>query len=184
MADPHGLIIGEVDLEPVRDLLGAPARTQRRPFGGACSCRSTGRPWTAHRRPFGLADRAGQPLLDVACAAARWRPASLSSDAWPRARPSTARPTLGIRACRRVWRRCGAARARSSMDDSGRSCERLSHARPLGSQQRDLLALSEREVAARQRLQIETAACRRRCGTRRCPTGCDAPTTRPLPRSE
>ena len=115
VADPHGLIIGEVDLQPLRDLLGAP----RRDPAAVLAVRlvpAVPRPGRrpGDRRPVRAAHLPRQPFLHVVAQPLVRRPASPSSVVARPAPPSTARPTPDSRACRRVSPRCGAAPARSS----------------------------------------------------------------------
>jgi hypothetical protein len=109
MADPHGLILGEVHLEPARDLLGAPPwHPAAITTMGPCSSRSTfaragpapyGRPRHRQYRP-GAAERSG--------AADRCPPAWRPWAGGPGARHATAQPMPGSPAGRSWSRHCAA----------------------------------------------------------------------------
>ena len=114
VADPHGLIIGEVDPEPVRDLLRAPPlHPPAIPTVGLVAAlprRALRADGSTIRRP----DDAGEPVLHVVAeplvAWPAWRP----SVAGHAARRATARSTPCTRAATSASTRCGAAPARSS----------------------------------------------------------------------
>ena len=113
--DPHRLIIGEVDPQPVRDLLRAPRRrppTVLAPRLVATLPRRWSQAPAPPSRPAGEPDRRAAPARTRATD--HRRRASRSSGDEPSTPPSTARPTPGNRASRRGWPRCGAAHERSS----------------------------------------------------------------------
>ena len=97
VADPHRLIIGEVDPQPVADLLRAPGHRPPPVVRGAAS---GPRHVRTRRRSLGVGDLPGEPVLDVG------PQPSGSSRAWPSwaasppAAPSTAPPRPGSRAYR------------------------------------------------------------------------------------
>src|SRR5689334_5020368 len=66
VADAHGLILGELGLEPVADLLRAP-RCRPSPVLPVRLVQAfpRGRLWSGHDRAAGPADAARQPLLHV-----------------------------------------------------------------------------------------------------------------------
>ena len=115
MADPHGLIIGEVDLETLRYLLRTPRqhpapiprRGLFRPFHGPGAGPSTGGPVRA-------AHLTRQPVLDVVMEPLWLVARSPAWDAEPPTRPSTGPPKPDTRASRHESLRCGAAPERSS----------------------------------------------------------------------
>ena len=99
VADPHGLIIGEVDLDPVRDLLRTPRRHPR-PILAVRLVPARPRP---SRRPHdhravGSGDLTRKPCHHVGLQPGGWPSASRSWAVWQRARPSTAPPMDGSRA--------------------------------------------------------------------------------------
>ena len=65
VGDPHGLIIGEVDRQPVRDLLRAPRRRPPPILTPRLVPALPRRIRPGHRRPVGTSDHAGQPVLHV-----------------------------------------------------------------------------------------------------------------------
>ena len=115
VADPHGLIIGEVDPEAVaRSAPGSSPAPTGGPRGEACSCPSTPGPSGPTSSPVRRTDHAREPVLDVVRGAARWWPAWRPSVAEPAARRATGRSMPCTRAARSASTRCGAAPARSS----------------------------------------------------------------------
>ena len=140
VADPHGFIIGEVDLQPVGDLLRAPCPPTPSPAVRLVAARSR---QVLRARATSPSAALTCPTVAPArsCAAASFATSFAVFGRAPAARPSTGRPTLGTRACRHAWPRCGATRGRSSRDHDragGRSHER----RTLGSKR----AISSRSV--------------------------------------
>ena len=113
--DPHRRIIGEVDRSRPEICSGLHAVAHRRswrrgllrPFHGLIA-------GPAHRGPVGPAHLAGEPVLHVLAQPVVGGELGRLRDGAPSARPSTAPPTPGTRACRRGWPRCAAAPARSS----------------------------------------------------------------------
>ena len=164
VADAHGLIIGEVDHQPVRDLLRAPGR---RPTAG---------PPVRLVQPLPRAvggpgdDRAVRTLRTCppsrSCTYSRSRSLSTSFAVFGR---FAACLRLPLRDRRPVLRLAAAGRGvaaqltRDRRRDHARARGR-SRARPwpCALQQRDLLTLGERQVAARGLGQAQTAACRQR----------------------
>lgn len=118
------------------------------PAGAACSAPSTEASAVPRRPSRQAGERSPKASPARTHATGRYPGASRSSDAWPPAEPSTGRPSRGTPACRRAWRRCGAVRERLSRvtpQCAGDLPHTLAH-RP---EDRDLLALLEREVPAR-----------------------------------
>ena len=171
MADAHGLIIGEVDLQPVRDLFRAPRRRPppvlpvrlvqplpRRRLG------------PGDDRAVGPADAPGEPLLHVLT------------------QPVVAHELRGLRALRRLLRlplrhqgpvdrlaapgrRVAAQLARDRPRVTSDPAGDLAHPELLSAQQRDLLTLGERQVAARGLVQAD----RRHAASVTEPAGPDRP---------
>ena len=153
VADPHRLIIGEVDRQPVaRSAPGSTPSPTADPAGAACSGPSTRTSGPARRVAVGsqrpTPARAGPARSR---GAARWRPASLPSGAGRAARPATARSTPDTRAATpesHALRRS----SREIVDGDRPSRRAISRTpSPCARQMRDLLALGERQVAARHR---------------------------------
>ena len=149
VADPHGLIVGEVELQPVAICSGLQAVPHRRSCAAPVAAtlprhvRPGDRPSRRRRRP------PRPDVLHVLAQPRRWPPAWPASGAARPARPSTARPRPGRPAPRHGSRRCGAARARSSTGrgPAPRAISRTPQPGPF--KHRDLLTLGERQVPAR-----------------------------------
>ena len=122
VADPHGLIIAEVDPKAIRDLLWAPSLPTGDPHGVACCGPST--PALADRQLGRLGPeplpRADRPRRRAAAhSQPAWRPWVAGHDA----RRATERSTPCTRGATFSPTRCGAVPARSSMG-SGPADER------------------------------------------------------------
>src|SRR5438046_2876009 len=65
MRDPHRVILGEVDPEPIRDLLRTPRRCPAPVLTTAVPTTSKAHFWAGHRLAVGPRDRADEPLLHV-----------------------------------------------------------------------------------------------------------------------
>ena len=112
-----------------------------------------GRSLGTDRDAVGVAHRSRQPILDVRVQSSGSRPACTASGAWRPARPSIVQQTPDTPACRRWSPRSDAVHARPSTA-IGRSRERSLDPVVLRTKQRDLLAFSERQVAASGFVQI------------------------------
>ena len=176
--DPHRRIIGEVDAQPGRDLLRAP---RRRPPAvlTARLVATLPRPdrRTRHRGPVGPPDLAGEAVLHVL---------AQSVVGGELGRLGTTRHQLGLPLRhRRPVLQLAAARGRVApqlaRDRRRRPADLtrdLAHALAFGAQQRDLLALCEAQVPARDRVAAGTSPSRHAHET----TG-RQPLTRPRPRA-
>ena len=102
VADPHGLIIGEVDLQPVRDLLRAPRLSTHRRSPRCGLFRPSTRRLRARRPRRRGWTTPGEPVLHVLAQPLVARPASRSSGAAPAARRATARRRPVVQPARRV----------------------------------------------------------------------------------
>jgi hypothetical protein len=65
MRDPHGRIIGEIELEPVGNLLGAPGRRPASVLASSVTPTDPPHIGTCQERPVEFADRARQGILHV-----------------------------------------------------------------------------------------------------------------------
>jgi hypothetical protein len=142
VGDPHGLIIGEVDPQPVRDLLGTP-RLAPAPVGSAAvPATDEAHVGTGHRRAVRLLDMPSQPVLDVvAQPVVRGQLRDLRSAGSPLGMPlSRGRPIPKFGgSCRRVPAKLARDRRRRPADAPGDLADPVL----LGVQNRDLLALLE-----------------------------------------
>src|SRR6266540_53575 len=150
MRDPHRLIIGEVDPEPIRDLLRTP-RPRPAPVlttAVATTIEAHSRP--GHRLAVGSRDRAGEPVLHV-------RPQRVVRGELRDLRAARAALRVPLR-CRRAVgdrvaprRRVAAQLPRDRRRGPIQLASDLAYADTLGMKNRDLFPLSKRQIAPRQR---------------------------------
>jgi hypothetical protein len=154
VGDPHGLIIGEVDPESVRDLLRAP-RHRPSPIGpAAVTAADEPHCGTRDELTVGPSDLACQAVLDVV-------PQPVVGGQLGDLRPTGASLGMPLRSRRpirqlvAVRRRVAAKLPRDRRRRTTEPSSDLTHAEPLRMQDCDLLALGEGQVAARHRGQRE-----------------------------
>jgi hypothetical protein len=114
VADPHGLIIGEVDLQPPRDLLGAPALHPPTITAMRLVAPRPRRPGRAEGSTGTVSNASDEPVLDVRVEPLVRGQLPLASGAGPDARHAIARSTPGSPPSKSAWRSCGGAPSRSS----------------------------------------------------------------------
>src|ERR1019366_1553701 len=150
VGDPHRLIIGELKAEPASDLLRAP-RPRPTPILAA-TVTPTNPPHirTSHRAPTRPLHGARKTVLHV--------PSQLAvDDKLRRLRAPTAPVSVPLRGRGPILEPATTSRGIATKlprDSRGRTAEHtrgLTHATPAGAQQRDLLPLSKRQIASRQR---------------------------------
>ena len=150
VADAHGLIIGEIDTQPVRDLLGTPALG---PAAVPTMRLVAALPLRANRpqgATAGRPNRAREPLLHIAA-----KPIIAGELRWPRTTSAPLCVPLRDRRLvlkpecsrRRVPAKLPRDRRRAAIDPAGD----LTHTEALGPEQRDVLTLSKRQIPARHR---------------------------------
>jgi hypothetical protein len=147
MGDPHGLIIGEVHSEAVRDLLGTPRLGPSPVLATAVTPPDPSDLGSGHGRPVWPADHAGETVLDVAvqsvvgCQLRRlWALGTAVG------MPLCVRgPVLDLAASRRG---VPAQFPRNRRGGAADPASYVANAAALSSQNGDLLSLREGEVAA------------------------------------
>src|SRR6266542_272595 len=180
--DPHRLIIGEVDPEPICDLLWTP-RLRPAPVLTA-TVPTTGETHSRPRRRLAVwsRDRAGEPLLHVlAQRVVGGELRDLRAARAPLCVPLRGRRAVlqAVRARGRVAAQLPRDRRRSPLQPTG------DHSYPdtLRVKDCDLFPLSKREIAPRERGQTRLAASRHRRGTTGCQPARTPPPRRPRLRS-
>ena len=114
MGDSHGLIVGEIDPEPVRDLLGAPRCRPPSILSGPMTATDPAHLGAWHQLTIGAGDNATETILDVPAKLVVPRRASPPSDG-RRADPNaTARSWPDTPGLRYGLRRCAPTHVRSS----------------------------------------------------------------------
>src|SRR5262249_53366387 len=151
---PHGRILGEVELQPVRDLLRAPRR--RPPSVRSTPVTSTDEPHRRTGNPLtvGSGDRASEPVLDVLTKPIPRRQLHRLGAAGLQLRLPLRdrRPIVEPAATR------GRVAAQLTGDRRGGPAEGTgdrSHPETSPAEQRDVFALSERQVPARRRGELD-----------------------------
>src|SRR6266511_3915162 len=175
--DPHRLIIGEVDPEPICDLLWTP-RLRPAPVLTA-TVPTTGE---THSRPSRRVSRSCRRAAPARTRATRrWRRASRPSGGSRAALRATARSSRGTPSGTCAWTRCGAAPSRSSTEPASADGRSLVPRHAAREGLRSLPAQQTRDSAPRAG-PTRLAASRHRRGTTGCQPARTPPPRRPRPR--
>lgn len=156
MADPHRCIVGEIEPQPIRDLLRAPRLCPAPILSPSMAATDPAHRRTGNRRATRVRDHAGQPLLHVH--AQRLIGDQLGDLRPPRA--SIGVPLRGRRAVLELSAPCGRVAPQLARDRRRRTAQTagdLANAFSLRPENRDLLTLGEGEVAARERTTADCA---------------------------
>src|SRR5438034_3477788 len=149
MADPHRYIVGEIDPQPVRDLLRAPCFRPTPILPPSMPATDPAHRRPGNRRATRCRDDTGQPLLHV-------HAQRVVRDELGDLRPPRASIRVPLRSRRAVLepaapRRSVASQlARDRRRRSPQTAGDLAYTLPLRLEDRDLLSLGEREVPARE----------------------------------